>query len=144
LLLASEVLYLHWGGGEAWGFEEQGLALFSLAKRLLQPTGCFLCVYTPRYRGMARGLRAAAQRAGVALRTIARRAILTPALAATHAFTDTRVVAVAPSRDALQHWLVRRLGDPPPAAAADDSEEEGEEAAGVGVGAPLASVRPFE
>jgi hypothetical protein len=123
VLLASEVLYRHRGGEEGWGFEEQARALFALAARLLQPGGCLLMVYTPRYPGMARGLRAAALAAGAALRTIARRAALTPELAATKAFHDTRLLLVCLRSDALQLWL-ERLGSPPAGGAADDSEVE--------------------
>jgi hypothetical protein len=105
-----------------------------LAKRLLRPDGCLLLVYTPRYAGMAKGLRAAARGAGgVALRTIARHAALTPQLAASQAFPDTRILAASPCAAALQRWIAR-LGSPPEAPPADDSEggEEGGEEAGGG------------
>jgi predicted nicotinamide N-methyase len=134
LLLAAEVLYHHRGGAEGWGVEEQGRALLALAKRLLRPDGCLLLVYTPRYAGMAKGLRAAARGAGgVALRTIARHAALTPQLAASQAFPDTRILAASPCAAALQRWIAR-LGSPPEAPPADDSEggEEGGEEAGGG------------
>ena len=117
--LASEVFYYHKGGSEE--MVDQGTALFSTALRLLAVGGVLLIAYSPRYPGMARALREAGSRAGAFIRTINRGAFLTKELAEVYCCNDTRLLMVAHSSEAIQHW-VKKLGSPSQASRCDDSD----------------------
>ena len=140
LALASEVFYHHRAGGLIeGGIGAQADALLTTAvQQLLTPCTCsgaaagpcgaglLLLAYTPRYPGMARALRASASALGLALRTLSRSALLTPAMRQSLAYTDTRLLAACACPGALAAHVAARLGSPPAAPQCEDSEwEEG-------------------